>query len=91
MLRVVESKKYQKSFIKLYKAGQINLDKLNVVVNTIAAGETLPKKYRDHQLSGQLSDYRECHVRGDLLLLYQIREKELLLVLVNIGSHSGLF
>ncbi|WP_155240163.1 type II toxin-antitoxin system mRNA interferase toxin, RelE/StbE family, partial [Kingella kingae] len=31
-------------------------------------------KFRDHQLSGNLKDNRECHIKPDLLLLYWIDE-----------------
>ena len=33
----------------------------------------------------------ECHIEPDWLLIYQIKETELILVLVSIGSHSNLF
>lgn len=34
---------------------------------------------------------KECHIEPDLLLIYQVHDKELLLLLINIGSHSELF
>ena len=36
----------------------------------------MAEKYRDHQLTGNLKDYRECHIRPDLLLLYWIKDNE---------------
>ena len=56
----------------------------------LAQGKKLPPEYKDHQLQGELQHYRECHIKGDLLLVYQIRKAELLLVLVEIGTHSYL-
>lgn len=55
------------------------------------AEDPLPAQYRDHQLTGSLKDYRECHVRSDILLVYQIHQNELVLLLVDIDSHSDLF
>ena len=49
----------------------------------------LPEKYRDHPLKGDLSDYCECYIKPDLLLIYAIRGQEL--HLARLGSHSELF
>lgn len=47
------------------------------------------KKYRDHALIGNWQDCRECRIKPDWLLIYQLKENEL--VLVRTGSHSDLF
>ncbi len=39
-------------------------------------------------LTGDWSDCRECHIRGDLLLVY--RKPDDVLQLVRLGSHSEL-
>lgn len=90
-LRVVRTKKYEKSLKKYYKANLINLDKLNSAINTIARREKLSEKYRDHKLQGELKEFRECHVAPDILLIYRIEKEILVLMLMNIGSHSDLF
>ena len=61
------------------------------VIRMLAAGETLSAKYRDHALTGNCSSYRECHITPDWLLIYEIREKELLLILSRTGTRSDLF
>ena len=33
--------------------------------------EALPEKYRDHALTGNWLDFRECHIHPDLLLIYR--------------------
>ena len=65
--------------------------KIEETIDILASGEKLPALYRDHKLTGELSDCRECHIKSDLLLIYKIEKNELILVLVNIGSHSELF
>jgi len=50
----------------------------------------LPEANRDHSLSGNWSGYRDCHLKPDLLLIYQNNEDEIL-KLVRLGSHSELF
>jgi mRNA interferase YafQ len=61
------------------------------VVDTLATGQKLPTKYKDHKLTGNLKDFRECHIAPDILLIYQIDSDMLILMLVNIGNHSQLF
>ena len=81
---------FKKDLKTLRKQGK-DLNKLNSVVNKLAAGEELPEKYRDHKLSGNYDDFHECHIEPDWLLIYKYHEDELILVLVNTGSHSDLF
>ncbi len=57
----------------------------------LASGETLPRQCRDHALSGDYAEYRECHIRPDWLLIYKITEESLVLTLERTGTHSDLF
>ncbi|WP_298659166.1 type II toxin-antitoxin system YafQ family toxin [uncultured Thiothrix sp.] len=59
------------------------------VLYLLANDQALPEKYRDHALSGDLQGFRECHVKPDLLLIYQ--QVDEVLELVRLGSHSELF
>ncbi|HJD32133.1 MAG TPA: type II toxin-antitoxin system YafQ family toxin [Candidatus Eisenbergiella stercorigallinarum] len=34
---------------------------------------------------------RECHITPDWLLIYEIHEKDLILLLTRTGTHSDLF
>ena len=62
---------FKKDLKTLRKQGK-DLNKLNSVVNKLAAGEELPGKYRDHKLSGNYDDFHECHIEPDWLLIYLI-------------------
>lgn len=64
---------------KLMKKRGRNLEKLVEVLNLLASGNPLPQKYKDHRLTGNLNDFRECHIEPDWLLMYQIFENELIL------------
>jgi mRNA interferase YafQ len=48
----------------------------------------LPPHYKDHALTGNWLDYRDCHLKPDLVLIYQITDNDL--ILVRLGSHSEL-
>ena len=52
--------------------------------------EPVTAKYKDHPLTGNLKDFRDCHLKPDLLLLYSKPNKQTL-ILVRLGSHSELF
>lgn len=91
MYQVVTSSQYRKAFKKLSRSGSFPRKDFDFVVNVLRSGKSLPLKYRDHKLIGEYKNYRECHVRPDMLLIYQIQNKELVLVLIDIGSHSYLF
>lgn len=85
------TRQYTKSIIKLRRSGRFPETDVNNVINTIARGERLEIRHADHQLSGDMSDFRECHIKPDLLLIYKIEKNALILILANIGSHSELF
>ena len=76
---------------KLMKKRGKNLEKLVEVLSLLASGNPLPQKYKDQQLTGNLNDFRECHIEPDWLLMYQIFENELILSATATGSHSDLF
>ena len=63
---------------------------LQEVVEMLQSGTALPPQYRDHPLSGNWRDHRDCHIRGDWVLIYRIYEEGKKLRLVRTGSHSDL-
>ncbi len=93
MYQIVYAKKFEKSLAKLIKGGLKKSVQKEIVetIDLIAFGAKLPPPYRDHQLHGEYKEYRECHVQGDLLLIYQIVDTELIVLMTNIGSHNDLF
>jgi mRNA interferase YafQ len=91
MYDIRSSAGYRKSYKKISRSGKFDSSELDRVINALALGEKLAIKYRDHFLTGEYEGFRECHVKPDLLLIYKIEEGNLILLLVNIGSHSELF
>jgi len=93
MYNIRRSKDLETSIQRLKNSG-IKLSvkkKIEQTIDLLASGQKLPPNYRDHFLSGELSKYKECHIKGDLLLIYKIEKENLILILVDIGSHSQLF
>ena len=90
MLKIVLSIRFKKD-LKLARKRGLNLDVLRTVVNILASGEKLDRKYRDHDLTGEYAGFRECHMQPDWLLVYRIEQEELELFLFRTGTHSDLF
>jgi mRNA interferase YafQ len=65
--------------------------KIERTIDMLARGQRLPLGYKDHNLKGELSEYRECHIQNDLLLIYKIEKENMILMLIDLGSHSQLF
>lgn len=86
------SKNFKKQLKKIIKQGK-NIDKLLKVVEILSKGENLDAKYKDHILidNKYYKNCRECHIEPDWLLVYKYNDDELILYLVETGSHSELF
>lgn len=80
-----------KKDVKLAKKRGLNLDLLIETIDKLANGEILDVKYKDHQLTGNYSTFRECHIQPDWLLIYKVIDEELFLVVFRTGTHSDLF
>ena len=59
------------------------------IILLLLADSPLSEKHRDHPLSGKWKDFRDCHVRPDLVLIYR-KPDDTTLELVRLGSHSEL-
>ncbi|MBB1125430.1 type II toxin-antitoxin system YafQ family toxin [Thiospirillum jenense] len=59
------------------------------LIKILAEDESLAPKYRDHALNGHWEEYRDCHVKPDLVLIYR-KPDDNTLQLVRLGSHSML-
>ena len=86
--RLFKTNQFKRSYKKLKLTDSEDLAYIDIVYNLLCANE-LVDKYKDHQLKGNMKDFRECHIKPDLLLIYMIDNTTL--KLVDIGSHSDLF
>lgn len=78
-----------KKSLKKCKKRNYDLKLLEEVINLLVKGETLPEKYKDHQLVNTIN--RECHIKPNWLLVYRYEKDKLILILVDTGTHSDLF
>ena len=87
----IEFTNKMKKDVKLMKKRGKNISKLKKVLELLATGEKMPPEYKDHQLTGNLKDFRECHIEPDWLLMYQYHDDVLILTATSTGTHSDLF
>ena len=80
-----------KKDLKLAKKRGYDLSLLSNVVNTLANGQPLANKHKDHSLIGNYKGCRECHITPDWLLIYEVSDNELILYLTRTGTQSDLF
>ena len=59
------------------------------LVAILAKDQPPDSRYQDHALAGDWKDYRDCHIKPDLVLIYRKPDKDTL-QLVRLGSHSEL-
>ena len=89
MLEIVYSSQFKKDFKKARKLPVPDLKIIFEVISILEREAALDAKYKDHELIGNWSSFRECHIKPDILLIYKRSSSELLLA--RIGTHSDLF
>jgi mRNA interferase YafQ len=89
------TKAFQKDYDRLSRSGRYDMHRLKEVMLLLVANDgPLGPEWLDHPLKGEWSGYRECHVGGDFLLIYEIDEtagKGGSIVFVRAGTHANLF
>jgi len=64
---------------------------LQEVITLLAQTGSLPANYKPHKLSGNRAGEWECHIKPDWLLVWEQNDDELVLLMLNTGTHSGIF
>ncbi|MFQ6163789.1 type II toxin-antitoxin system YafQ family toxin [Sinorhizobium meliloti] len=86
------TKQFQKDWERLSRSGRYDMVALKKVVGLIVDNDgPLPAELKDHELTGDWKDHRECHIGGDFLLISTLDERKNLVVFVTAGTHAELF
>lgn len=75
--------------VRAGRHGKMLDDLLLGIVDLLAADQPLSARNCDHALTGEWADFRDCHVKPDLILIYR-RTGDAYLDLARLGSHSEL-
>lgn len=90
MRKITNTSRFKKDLKKADKQNK-DIGALTDVVNLLANDRNLDARMKDHDLSGNWSGFRECHIEPDWLLIYKKIEDPSELHLIRLGSHSELF
>lgn len=88
MLEQATTSQFRKDYKLAIKRG-LNLGKLKAIMRKLTEQCPLDSKCKDHKLSGNYQNHRECHIEPDWLLIYRITDT--MILFVRTGSHSDLF
>jgi len=60
------TRQFQKDWERLTRSGRYNMQQLKEAMLLLIANDgAMPAEWRDHALTGDWSDHRECHIGGD--------------------------
>lgn len=90
LLELKKTAQFRKDLKRAVKRN-LNIDLLDEIIQTLRERKPLEPKYRDHALTGDYADFRECHIQPDWLLIYMIDGDNIILTVSRTGTHSDLF
>lgn len=90
MYEVTYTNQFKRSFKKCIKRG-LDVELFRTALNILQQEGKLPQQYRPHKLSGKYSNYWECHLQPDWLMVWGQNDRELNLLLIDTGTHADLF
>ena len=85
-----QTSEFKKSWERYKRAGRRDMNEVREVMVMLFLGKQLPQEYLDHALTGEWAGFRECHIGGDFLMIYEHSRSDLL-TFVDLGSHAELF
>ncbi|MDD1137065.1 type II toxin-antitoxin system YafQ family toxin [Pseudomonas sp. TNT2022 ID233] len=85
-----QTSEFKKSWDRYERAGRRDMNEVRKVMVMLFLGEQLPAEYVDHALNGDWTGFRECHIGGDFLMIYENTRPDLI-TFVDLGTHSELF
>ncbi len=88
MLKPEYTTRFKKD-LKVAEKRNLDMELLKDVIRKLCYEEPLPEKNKDHNLGGDWSGSRECHIMPDWLLIYQVGNG--IIVFERTGTHSDLF
>lgn len=94
MLKIRRSSRFKKDFKNIVRQDFFDQKLFEYVIGELASQRPLDEKFRDHPLHGRrsgLKGCRECHIKPDWLLVYKIIDNDLVLYLMETGTHGDLF
>lgn len=71
MREICQQAPFKADFKRISRSGRYKAKDVLTVIAILANDEPLLTRYRDHALTGDWKDFRDCHIKPDLVLFYQ--------------------
>lgn len=88
MLQLSKSKRFDAELQRAFGGG-LSPDDWAHLEYLFAKGEPLPDEYDEHRLTGNWEGFWDCHLEGDLVVIYKRTAKKV--SLARIGTHAEIF
>lgn len=86
-----KTKQFAKDWERLSHSGRYDMNCLKEAMLLLIANDApLPPEYIDHELTGEWKGFRECHIGGDFLLIYELQTNNDI-IFTRTGTHADLF
>jgi mRNA interferase YafQ len=90
VLKPSYTKQFEKDLKRMLKRGK-DAEKIKDVIERLVHEKPLEIRHRDHKLSGNYKDRRDCHVEPDWVLIYKPEPALGRIIFERTGTHSDLF
>jgi mRNA interferase YafQ len=88
--KIQTTNKFEKDVIKCVRRN-FDIGLLKTIVSSLEETGTVPKKSREHPLSGNWAGHFEAHIKADWILIYTKDLDNEIIILIRTGTHSDLF
>lgn len=92
MYKIAFTTQFKKDFKKYLKKPQ-DAEKIKKVIELLSSNgfDSIPNKMKPHRLIGNYEGFLECHIKPDLLIIWEQYDEERKIYLTRLGSHAELF
>jgi mRNA interferase YafQ len=91
MYEIKRGNLFKSSYKRVLSSKSFSIERFEQIIIYLQKNKELPDIFHDHALAGNFIGYRECHISGDCLLIYEINHNDKFVRLYNIGNHTNLF
>jgi len=85
---ISSSSQFKKDYKRAMKRN-LDIGRLDIVIELLMQTGMLPAKYKTHPLKGNYRNFFEAHITPDWLIIWHKQDNNI--TLVRTGSHSDLF
>ncbi|MBP9994088.1 MAG: type II toxin-antitoxin system YafQ family toxin [Bacteroidia bacterium] len=90
MYRIKTSRKFDRALVVCSKRGY-DMKTVKNALEILAEKGELPPEYKTHKLIGEYKGCLECHLKPDWVMIWEKHENELVMLMVNTGTHTDVF